>query len=152
MTAVRIRPASREDVEQLTETAVRSWRHAYQGVLTAQAVAEGPSRLRRAIAEDWRDIFVAQAGGQIVGYFDFDPGTSHIRRIYVDPNHHRRGIGSLMIEAALDIMRDRGFNLATIDVVEGTNAPDFHRALGWREVSREQTPDGVLVISMMKDL
>ncbi|MGF1454429.1 MAG: GNAT family N-acetyltransferase [Alphaproteobacteria bacterium] len=153
MTAVVIRPAEPADVGQLTETAVRSWTQAYEGVLTENAVAEAPKRLRQAIADDWRDIFVAEARRDgIVGYFDFEPGTSHIRRIYVDPKHHRRGIGRLMIEAALDILRDRGFSAATIDVVEGTKAPAFHRALGWREVARAESRDGVFVISMIKDL
>lgn len=152
MTAVVIRPAKRTDVEQLAETAVRSWTHAYKGVLTADTVAEAPRRLRQAISDDWNEIFVAEAKKAVVGYFDFEPGTSHIRRIYVDPGHHRRGIGRLMIEAALDILRDRGFDNATIDVVEGTDAPAFHHALGWREVTRSQTSDGVLVISMVKDL
>ncbi len=153
MTAVVIRPAERSDVSQLTETAVRSWTHAYEGVLTETAVAEAPKRLRRAIADDWDEIFVAESKGMgIVGYFDFEPGTSHIRRIYVDPKHHRRGIGRLMIEAALDILRDRGYSRATIDVVEGTKAPAFHRAMGWRETNRSQSKEGVMVIGMTRDL
>ncbi len=152
MTAVLIRPASRSDVTALTRTAVRSWAHAYQGVLTAEAVEEAPQRLAEAIAHDWREMYVAEAGADIVGFFDFDPGTSHIRHIYVDPDHHRLGIGRLMMEAALDVLRERGHEQATIDVVEGTGAREFHRALGWRERTRTAGKDGVLVISMVHEL
>ena len=152
MTAVRIRPAERDDVPDLAETAVRSWTEAYRGVLPETVLTEAPRRIRHTIREDWREMFVAEQSGQIVGYFDFEPGTSHIRHIYVDPRYHRRGIGRLMMEAALDILRERGFDRASIDVVDGTKAPDFHVALGWRERNRSIDPDGVCVISMTKDL
>ncbi len=152
MTAVRIRPARKGDVAQLSDTAVRSWTHAYEGVLSGEAVVEGPERLTAAIRDDWQDIFVAEQQASIVGFFDFDPGTSHIRRIYVAPEHHRRGIGSLMMEAALDILRDRGFARASIDVVDGTAAPAFNRSLGWREIARSESPGGIQVISMAREL
>ncbi len=152
MTAVRIRPAEKWDVPDLTETAVQSWVHAYRTILPEDVVSEVPHRIRRTVSEDWHEMYVAEQAGQIVGYFDFDPGTSHIRHIYVDPNHHRRGIGRLMMAAALDILRDRGYGVASIDVVEGTKAPDFHLALGWRERARSVDPHGICVISMTKEL
>lgn len=131
-----------------------SWTSAYKGVLGEETVAEGPLELAEDVRRNWEQIYVAVAisDRRVVGFFNFAPGTSHIQHIYVHPDYHRRGIGRLMIEAAIDILRDRGFERASIDVVEGTNAPEFQRALGWRETNRKQNADGVLVISMSKDL
>ena len=109
-------------------------------------------RLALSLKEDWAGIFVAEASDQIVGFFDFAPGTNEIRHIYVDPDHHRRGIGRLMMEAALNILRDQGFETAAIDLVEGTGASEFHRVMGWREKRRRKDGEGVSVISMFKDL
>ncbi len=57
-----------------------------------------------------------------------------------------------MMAAAFDILRDRGFHEATIEVIEGTDGDGFHRALGWREMGREPRADGTVAISMWKKL
>lgn len=152
MTAVDIRPAREEDIPELTDVAVGAWRHAHAGVLAAASLQAGPATLEAEIREGWQHVFVAETGGHIVGFFSFAPGTSHIRHIYVHRDRHRRGIGSLMMAAALDILRERGFHEATIDVVEGTDGDGFNRALGWRETARERRGDGAVVISMRKKL
>jgi len=52
----------------------------------------------------------------------------------------------------LDAAREMGFDRATVDVVEGTDATEFHRAMGWREIARETLPGGVLVVQMERDI
>lgn len=152
MTVVRIRKAKRDDLDDLAETARLSWHSAYDGVLAPEAVAEGARRLVEDVKSNWSSVYVAESSDRVVGFFDFQSGTSHIQHIYVHPDFHRRGIGRLMIEAAIDVLRDQGFDRASIEVIEGTSAPEFQRALGWRETGRETNSEGVLVISMSKDL
>ncbi|MFP3945199.1 MAG: GNAT family N-acetyltransferase [Alphaproteobacteria bacterium] len=152
MTAVDIRPAGEDDIPELIDVGVGAWRGAHTGVLSAHALETGPETLAEEIREGWQDMFVAETGGHIVGFFSFVPGTGHIRHIYVHRDRLRQGIGSLMMTAALDILRERGFLEATIDVVEGTDGDAFNRALGWRETGRERNSDGAVIISMRRAL
>lgn len=152
MTAVIIRRAREDDIPELTDLAVDAWQYAYGGVLAPESLKAGPINLTKEIREGWEQMFVAEANRRIAGFFSFVPGSSHIRHIYVHRNLHRQGIGSLMMAAALDILRERGFHEATIDVVEDTDGARFNRALGWREIRREELRDGTVVISMRKVL
>jgi GNAT superfamily N-acetyltransferase len=152
MTAVDIRPAAREDIPELTDLAIGAWRAAFAGVPAEGPPLPEPDNLAAEIREGWRDMFVGEARGRIIGFFSFTPGAGHIRHIYVHRDRHRQGIGSLLMAAAFDILRERGFLEATIDVIEGTDGDGFNRAMGWREVRRTRRSDGAVVISMRKTL
>jgi ribosomal protein S18 acetylase RimI-like enzyme len=56
--------------------------------------------------------------GQVVGMIgvqQHEPGRGEIRRLRVHLDHRRRGIGSKLLQAALEFCRDRGILKVTLD-------------------------------------
>jgi aminoglycoside 6'-N-acetyltransferase I len=92
-------------------------------------------------------IFVAEAGGRVVGFLELDarkyaPGCTSspvpfIEGWYVEPALRKRGIGRALVEAAEERARAEGhFELASDAELENTDGIAAHRALGFKEVER----------------
>lgn len=63
-------------------------------------------------------FWVAEADGAIVGMIgvqQLDAGVGEIRRLRVDPDYRRRGIGSALLQKALEFCRDQGLLKVTLD-------------------------------------
>lgn len=63
-------------------------------------------------------FWIAEADGQIVGMIgvqQLEPGIGEIRRLRVHTGFRRRGIGSAMLQKALEFCRDRGMLKVTLD-------------------------------------
>ncbi|UVS82580.1 GNAT family N-acetyltransferase [Actinokineospora sp. UTMC 2448] len=148
-----IRRAAPDDVEGIAETHVLGWRHGYVGLLP-QPVLDGlrpEQRVPRwalAVADaDWprRGALVADDGDGIAGFAhlrptgdeDADPATTgEVASFYVRPDTWRRGVGSLLMAAALACFREAGFTTATLWVQEGNErAMAFYARCGF-------APDG----------
>jgi phosphinothricin acetyltransferase len=85
---------------------------------------------------------VAEEGGEVVGYAY---ATQHRARpayrwavdvsAYVDPRHHRHGIGRELYAATFERLRERGYRAACAGVsLPNEGSLDFHRAMGFREI------------------
>jgi ribosomal protein S18 acetylase RimI-like enzyme len=63
-------------------------------------------------------FWVAEADGKVVGMIglqQLEAGTGEIRRLRVHPDYRRRGIGSAMLQKALEFCRDHGLLKVTLD-------------------------------------
>ena len=63
-------------------------------------------------------FWVADADGQIIGMIgvqQLEPGIGEIRRLRVHTEFRRRGVGSSMLQRALEFCRDRGMLKVTLD-------------------------------------
>ncbi len=63
-------------------------------------------------------FWVAESDGKIVGMIgiqQLDAGVGEIRRLRVDRDYRRRGIGSAMLQRALEFCRDQGLLKVTLD-------------------------------------
>jgi ribosomal protein S18 acetylase RimI-like enzyme len=69
-------------------------------------------------AEDTK-VWVAIDSGSIVGFvavkLDSESGIGEIYMIAVDPNRQRLGIGTALMEFALDRLKDAGMSVAMVD-------------------------------------
>lgn len=63
-------------------------------------------------------VWVAEQDGEVVGFItaDMNPRTrvGEIGNNAVDPDHHHKGIGTIMYEYVLDRMREAGMSCATV--------------------------------------
>lgn len=59
------------------------------------------------------------------------PGLAHVSAVFVDPDHWRRGIARLLLEAADAAMLERGYTRAQLMTLEGSPAERLYAALGW---------------------
>jgi ribosomal-protein-alanine N-acetyltransferase len=83
---------------------------------------------------------VAEVGGRIVGYII---GTvrwmnvGHVLAIGVDPQHRRKGVGTLLMERLLDYFRKRGVSKVRLEARESNwGARRFYSTLGFVEVGK----------------
>jgi len=88
-------------------------------------------------------IWVWEEGGRILGFSAGDTRDGTIWALFVDPAHHRRGIGRALFEAACETLRKAGHRTALLTTDPGTRAERFYRAAGWTIIGT--SPKGELI-------
>lgn len=112
-----IRPATIEDAAAIASVHVRTWQHAYAGIISDEflanlSVVTRTQRWREILADadSTRVVFVAvDDTGQLLGHVSAGPardddlpsGTWEIYSVYVDPAEQSRGIGRELMQRAL---------------------------------------------------
>lgn len=146
--SVRLRTARPVDARALAEVHVRSWRATYAGTVSSEALAAIDVEQRATLwahrlekPPPGRSVLVAELDGVLVGFVlvgptpdaDHDPaGTSQVLSLHVDPLVTGRGVGGLLLAAAVDALTRAGFGLATLWVVSGNKgARRFYERAGW---------------------
>lgn len=81
-----------------------------------------------------RPHLVAREEGSIVGVVAVK--GNEIARLYVDPRHHRRGIGKALFDAGIALIRDAGHREATAAALVDSAAA-FYRSMGMSETGRQ---------------
>ena len=133
-----IRPGTPDDADAAARVHVDSW-----GATTEQA---GPSLEQRI---EWHRrfpaTFVADDGGTILGFVAVGPSRDadadgELYTIYVDPRHWRGGVGSRLIRAGEERMRELGYRrvvLWTFD--DNPRSHRFYEAAGWSADGERRT-------------
>ncbi|MCX7886365.1 MAG: GNAT family N-acetyltransferase [Verrucomicrobiae bacterium] len=87
-------------------------------------------------------ILVAEEDGRIVGYIttrlDHETKLGWIPNLAVEPEYQGRGIGRRLIEAALEMFRQRGMTHAKIETLEQNPVGQtLYPKCGFQEVARQ---------------
>ena len=157
---VEVRDATPADAHGIGTVVVQSWRAAYRGLLPDDVLA-GLSIPDR--EQFWSDALtasppntravVATIAGAIVGFAATgpplvpadraDPTLGDLYAVYLVPDVWRRGIGTQLHAAALDLLRSCGFTHAGLWVLD-TNEPAlrFYYHHGWTDTGRSQLDEG----------
>lgn len=148
-----LRPVAPADARPIAEIHVRAWRTGYQGivgdhVLGRLSVDARERRWAEVLAGEGRPYSTLVAvgeGGEIEGVCttaapsrddDADPRTAEVAATYVDPARWRSGAGTALMRAALAELREGGYRIATLWVLERNDqARSFYRWFGFE-------PDG----------
>ena len=145
---MRIREAEPKDAEAIAEVHVRSWQAAYRGQLTDEyldglSVGERLEQHRRSLEQpraEWR-TWVADDEGRVTAFAvtgpsedaDAEPSTGEVYAIYLEPDRVGTGLGRELFEHAISDLRDRGFSVVTLWVLEtNERARRFYEVAGWR--------------------
>lgn len=145
---MRIREAEPKDAEAIAEVHVRSWQAAYRGQLTDEyldglSVGERLEQHRRSLEEpraEWR-TWVADEEGRVTAFAvtgpsedaDAEPSTGEVYAIYLEPDRVGTGLGRELFEHAIADLRERGFSVVTLWVLEtNERARRFYEVAGWR--------------------
>jgi GNAT superfamily N-acetyltransferase len=111
-----IRAATADDVAAIQDVARQSWAAAYEDVLddeVVNAMLEGgysEESLSSQISSAESGLFVATADGDVVGYGSAEPtaaGEGEVS-VYVSPDHWGEGVGSALLERAIDHLATQG--------------------------------------------
>lgn len=129
-----IRPAGPADHPLMLELWERSVR-ATHGFLTEKDIVELRPHVSRGFESSAVEWFVAcDEGDQAIGFLAYRSGC--IEGLFVDPRHHRRGIGGFLVAYAQAL----AVGPLRLDVNEGNpGAVDFYRSQGFVVVGRSPT-------------
>ncbi len=154
MADVSVRPAVPDDADEIGRIQVQTWRTAYADVLPEQVLTTLDAG---AAAEAWRTaigarmpahhVLVAMEGPHTVGFAATAPAgdddaatdtagdaaTVLIAPLLVEPRWGRRGHGSRLLAAAVDLARTDGLTRAVLWVPERDQVTqDFLASAGWQ--------------------
>jgi GNAT superfamily N-acetyltransferase len=148
-TGVTVRWAIPADARAIATVHVASWQEGYRGLIDPRTLV-GLSVDRR--ETQWRAwlakggerqlTLVAEHLGEIGGFCTLAmpsrdaeerDGVAEIPALYVTPKLWRAGLGTALIGAAADTMRERGFGEAILWMLEGNRrAKGFYARHGWQ--------------------
>lgn len=119
-----IRRAGPDDAEALAAigraTFTETFAHLYppEDLAAFLAEAHGLARARADLADPAKAVWLAEAGGEVVGYAvagpchlphpDVTPACGELERIYLLASHQGGGAGTRLLEAALDWLEQDG--------------------------------------------
>lgn len=147
-----IRPADIDDAHAIGTIIVRSWQHAYSGILPADGLANLSIEERQQQWAGWLQAetnpmhtLVADIDGKVVGFSSWgpssdddeadDPTIMMLYSIYLLPDSKNKGIGAALLEAAEVEMIANGANIGSLHVLEqNTPTREFYERNGWRLV------------------
>jgi ribosomal protein S18 acetylase RimI-like enzyme len=154
--SLEVRPATVGDVPAMRAIGVRTWRVAYAGILSEEAIEGG-------IAEFWNEyslgaaaragrMLVAVDGGALAGLLEsdrLDDGRAVIWKLYVAPEAQGRGVGRALVERHLARAAADGDREVWLEHYEGnTAAAAFYERLGFtaRRVEDSVQMPGVRIV------
>lgn len=145
---MEFREATTEDVEAVRAVAQASWEADYPDILSRETAQEGveewyaPERMRMEIESDDALVPVAESEGDIIGFAHSveDEGGGTILRIYVAPEHRKRGVGGDLLEHARDELKARGAErVHAMVLAENELGNEFYRRRGFELVEESET-------------
>ena len=121
---MQIRPATEADIPLLRDLAQRIWRECYHGIITAEQIefmldwmySEEEMRRQITAGVPWE---IAELDGEPVGYLSWqreDDGRVKISKLYVLPQHQRRGLGKQMLDHISEQARALGAHAMWLQV------------------------------------
>lgn len=142
MTSV-VRPARPEDVPDVVEIGLASWRDGFRGVVPPNLMPDAGGlriRIRERVAEPGPPIAVAELDGVVRGWITFgatrdpdaDPSVGEIWALNVHPDAWRRGLGRGLVAHALARLAAAAFSEATLWTFRDTpRSRSFYESLGF---------------------
>ncbi len=142
-----VRPALLTDAPKLGWIGVRAWQAAYRGLLpdeyldglsAEQRTASWERGLAGPMATGHARLVVEDDDGEVAGFVVTGPtrsgeGTGELRVLNVEPTRWGRGLGRLLLDAAVKELVSAGHAEAILWVLEGNaRARNFYELAGWR--------------------
>jgi ribosomal protein S18 acetylase RimI-like enzyme len=139
-----VRPATDADVEAMVELQLAAWREGFVPILppafeVPDARGFAP-RLAEALAVQGVHSTLALEGERMVGWItygvnrdpDTGPRTGEVRSLFVHPDLWRSGVGTTLMNAALEALAEEGYDEVTVwSFEENDRANAFYERHGF---------------------
>ena len=153
-TQALIREATPDDARAIATVHVASWRSTYRGLLDDLyldnlSVDDHEARWQRLLAGGNGDTFVAEEGGEVVGFAscgrerDQDPiYLGELYAIYLLESHQRRGIGRLLVSVVAERLIELEYRSMLVWVLAANPARAFYESLAGTFIRSRQMEIG----------
>jgi GNAT superfamily N-acetyltransferase len=146
---ITIKPATAADAEAIGRLIERTLRESNAPDYPPQAIEAlvavfSPERIAERLAD--RDVYVASAGGHVIG-----TATLHgavVRAVFVDPGHQNRGLGAKLMDTVENLAKLRSIGVVTVNA--SLTALGFYEKRGYVALGERQLVDGDRIIVMEK--
>lgn len=153
---IDIRRATPQDAASLAAVEVTSWRTAYRGLMPdafldrlseAEKTTAWQQNLLKHGVSGLKRVLVAVSNAGVVGFVRVGPigdvgEIGLVYLLYVLPEYWGRGVGTALMRAAMDDLRDLGMCAAELWVLrENQRARAFYEGLGWCRDGRTTTEE-----------
>ncbi len=91
-------------------------------------------------------LFVAVSEDGIIGIISLR-GGNHISLLFVEPGYHMKGIGSALIEYAVDYLSKESL-YSSMTVNSSPYATEFYHTLGFEDTGVQMRADGIIYTPM----
>ncbi|MGW1614071.1 GNAT family N-acetyltransferase [Streptomyces sp. NPDC002285] len=133
-----IRPATGADLDDLQVLARRTIDACYRAFLGDEAVdwfiGSGASDAHVESHLEKGGVDCLSQEGRIIGFSVLDDST--IDLMMIDPDHHRRGLGRLLLRHAEEMLFARHATIRLESFADNAAANSFYEACGWRHGER----------------
>ncbi len=120
--------------------------YAMQGVQSFRNFVKDPI-LKKMFLNGSYQVWGAFERGIIVGVISIR-NRNHISLLFVDSDHHHRGIATALMKTLFTYVKE-GKNLSEITVNAAPYAVDFYHKMGFVDLDKEKTTDGIRYTPMI---
>ncbi|EMA43713.1 GNAT family N-acetyltransferase [Halococcus saccharolyticus] len=93
---------------------------------------------------------VAVRESEVAGFGHLVLDAGEVHAVYVHPDHAGRGVGSALLAELEGYARGRGCSVLTLQ--SSLNAAGFYEKAGYERVGESESPGGLAVVEMRKEL
>jgi ribosomal protein S18 acetylase RimI-like enzyme len=141
------------NIPTIVEIAAKTWRATYAAILSNEQLdymlgtIYGTAALTDVIRNGTQQFLLLRDDHGIQGFISFgarpeDPQIVKIYKLYVLPENHGKGYGTILIEAVKKRMRAKGITTLDLNVNRYNPAQHFYRKLGFNVLREEDVPIG----------
>jgi ribosomal protein S18 acetylase RimI-like enzyme len=147
---VTIDKCSVQELSQLRDLAIRTFKVTYAAQNTAEVMADylqrafNEQQLRQELTHPESEFYILKSDADWIGYIKLNEGSAQtedrtdnaleIERIYVDATFHGRGLGKMLIRKALEVARDKSKECVWLGVWEhNPKAIQFYERQGFKK-------------------
>jgi putative acetyltransferase len=153
---MEVRPPNDAELEAVAEVHVAAAEAGGARAYDPETVAAWAKRDERSpddypVDDPASHFVVAVTGdGEVAGFGELVPDEREIRAVYVHPDHERRGVGSALL-AHLEGYA-RALDCGELTLQSSLNAVAFYERAGWRRTGTGESPGGIEVVELRKQL
>ncbi|WP_169054095.1 GNAT family N-acetyltransferase [Nitratireductor sp. XY-223] len=135
---IEIRDALAQDARQLALIGIRSWEAAITswGENAAKIRDNAHAAYRDFTINYWDRILLAQFRGAVLGWGARENLDHRISDLWIDPQHHRKGVGTALLNALERGVATAGYEFSELEThARNTGAIAFYEHFGYRVTS-----------------
>ncbi|MFC7235409.1 GNAT family N-acetyltransferase [Halosegnis marinus] len=151
---MQVRPPESEELAAVAElhtaAAEAGGARAYDAETTAAWAKRGERSGDDYPVDDPASRFVVAVDAGVLGFGEVVPDEREVRAVYVRPDRERGGVGSAILAHLEGYAAGAGCSELTLQ--SSLNAVGFYERAGYERVGEGESPGGIAVVEMRKDL